>query len=127
MVDNKLHQKLLNTFKKICIAMENQRKSKRVSCLVPVDGKKGSAFDQTQTFDFSKGGLGFISQHKIPINKEIPIELDFGDQQEPVFVLGQVRWVRPIADSSQFRIGVFFKDILQGSRSRLNKHFQIQK
>ena len=100
----------------------NRRKNKRVTCLVPVEGKKGGIFDHTQTVDISKTGMGFISDHKIPLNKKIAIELDL-NTENPVLVIGKVKWVRPFNQSETFRVGLHFEDILNGSHSRLNQHF----
>ena len=107
--------------------MSNQRKNERYTCLVPVDGKDGSVFDQTQTVDFSKKGLGFVSSHRIPVNKEIPIEIELAVDGKPVFVIGRVQWVRRILNSKNYRIGVTFKDVLQGSKSRLDQYFKKAK
>lgn len=104
--------------------MSEHRKSKRHLCFVPIEGKRGGVFDNTQTVDLSKGGMGFVSQRKIPLNKEIPIELDMTIDGNPVFVIGKVCWVTRVADSKNYRIGVSFKNILQGSKSRLNQYFK---
>ena len=103
--------------------MADHRKNERKVCVVPVDGKKGSVFDHTQVIDFSKGGLGFVSEHRIPVNKEVPIEIEVTAEGDPIFVIGRVQWVRRIMNTKSYRIGVTFKDILQGSKSRLNDYF----
>lgn len=107
--------------------MSDFRKNARYTCLVPVDGKDGSVFDQTQTVNFSKGGLGFISRHRIPVNKEIPIEIDLTNDGDPVFVIGKVQWVRRVLKTKTYRIGVVFKDVIRGSKSRLNQYFKKSK
>ncbi len=104
--------------------MSDNRRNKRRYCAVPVEGKKNSVFDHTQVVDFSKGGIGFVSQHRIPINKEVPIEIDLTAEGKPVFVVGRVQWVHRIMDSKNYRIGVSFKDVLQGSKSRLTGYFK---
>ena len=103
--------------------MSNLRKSERCSCLVPVEGKDGGVFDDTQTVDFSRGGLGFVSNHRIPVNREIPIEIELTVDGKSVFVIGKVQWVHRVPDSQCYRIGVTFKDIMQGSKSRLKQYF----
>ncbi|VAW45295.1 hypothetical protein MNBD_GAMMA03-988 [hydrothermal vent metagenome] len=103
--------------------MENKRKNRRFDCLVPVDSKHESVFDQTQTVDFSKNGIGFISQQEIPVNSEIAIEILLEEDGEPVLVIGKVEWVRPIPHSTQYRIGMTFKDVMRGSKSRLDNYF----
>ena len=108
------------------IKVKNKRQSERKDCFVPVDGKTGGPFSAVKTINFSKGGLGFISYRKIPLNKQIPIEIDLHGDKEPVLVIGKVKWVRPIenVNGGAYRIGVVFGDILQGSQSRLNKYFR---
>jgi len=104
--------------------MSNLRKSERFACLVPVDGKDGGVFDQTQAVDFSKKGLGFVSKHRIPVHKEIPIEIDLTIDGNPVFVVGRVQWVYRILNSKNYRVGISFKDVMKGSKSRLNQYFK---
>ncbi|MCK4852171.1 MAG: PilZ domain-containing protein [Candidatus Omnitrophica bacterium] len=107
--------------------MSDHRRNKRHICVVPVEGKKNSVFDHTQVIDFSKGGIGFVSQHRIPVNKEVPIEIDLTAEGEPVFVFGRVQWVHRIMNTKSYRVGVSFKDVLQGSKSRLNGYFKENK
>lgn len=102
----------------------NKRKSKRLSCIVPLEGKEGSIFDATNVIDISKGGLGFVSSRRIPVNKKIPIQLDLTEDDMPVIVIGRVKWARAINGSSQFRIGVTFEEVLPGSKTRLQKYFR---
>lgn len=103
--------------------MKNKRKTERVTCLVPVEGKEGGVFDLSKTIDISKTGIGFVSQKKIPLNKKIAIELDFNQDGDPVFVIGRVQWVHPIADTQSFRVGLRFTDLRSSSRSRLGQYF----
>jgi len=107
--------------------MDNHRKNERYTCLVPIDGKDGSVFDQTQTVDFSKRGLGFVSRHRIPVNKEIPIEIELKVDGKPVFVVGRVQWVHRILNTKSYRIGISFKDVMRGSKSRLDQYFKEYK
>ena len=107
--------------------MSDNRRARRHVCTVPVEGKKNSVFDHTQVIDFSRGGIGFVSEHRIPVNKEVPIEIDLTAEGEPVFVVGRVQWVHRIMNTKSYRIGVSFKDILQGSKSRLNEYFRENK
>ena len=100
----------------------NKRKSDRRSCLVPVLGKQGSPFEQTRTIDISQNGLGLISSRRISLKKEIAIQLDLAEKTDPVLVIGQVRWVRPIPNSSHYRIGMHFRDVLGGSRTDLGQY-----
>jgi len=105
--------------------MKNKRKTERVTCLVPVEGKEGSIFDCTSTVDISKSGIGFVIQKKIPLNKKIAIELNLDQEDDSVLVIGKVRWVTSIAESGNYRIGLSFTDVKYGSKSRLNKYFNV--
>ena len=100
------------------------RRSKRLACAVPVDSSKKSPFSQTATVDFSKGGLGFVSHRKIPLNTKIAFELILSQKDDPVLAIGTVRWVRPIPETKNYRVGIAFEDILDGSKSRLVEYFR---
>ncbi|MCA9405124.1 MAG: PilZ domain-containing protein [Candidatus Omnitrophica bacterium] len=102
----------------------NRRKSRRQQCAVPVDGNDQTNFGQMQTFDISKGGIGFISHQKIPLNQEIAVELDLKEGEDPVLAIGKVVWVEKIPDSANYRIGLTFEDLRRGSKSRLNEYFR---
>ena len=103
--------------------MENKRKSERFPCLVPVEGKAGGAFDHAATLDFSKEGVGFISESRIPLHKEVTIALDLGAEEGPIFVRGKVQWVKPMVGSDFFRAGVLFNNFLKGSKRELSRYF----
>lgn len=104
--------------------MHNLRKNRRFTCAVSVDSKEGSVFDQTKSVDFSKGGIGFISCHRIPVNKKIPMEIELSLEDKPVFVLGRVQWVRRLRNTKTYRIGITFLDIVNGSKLRFNQYFK---
>lgn len=99
---------------------ENKRKAPRFDCLVPVEGKQSSVFSSTKTTDISRDGIGFLSNHPIPLNERVAIELALKPDAEPVLVIGQVKWVRKLSDSDQYRIGLTFADIIDGSKDFLN-------
>ena len=99
---------------------ENKRKSTRHDCAVPVEGKLGSAFAESQTIDISRGGAGLILRNPVAVNTRMAIELDLSPQEEPVLAIGEVRWVSRIASSNLYRIGISFAE----PESRLNKYFK---
>jgi c-di-GMP-binding flagellar brake protein YcgR len=107
--------------------LANKRKSARFDCYVPVNGKEGAAFSSTKTVDISRDGIGFLSNHAIPLNEKVAIELALKPDTEPVLVIGEVKWVRKISDTDQYRIGLTFADVIDGSRddidSSLNNRF----
>jgi len=102
----------------------NKRTELRQGCFVPVEGKEGSAFDDTQTVDISSHGIGFVSSHPHAINEKVAIEIQLKPDTEPVLVLGVVKWVRKISDSKQYRIGLNFAEVLSGSETKLKNHFR---
>ena len=109
------------------INQSERRRSARKLCLVPVEGKAGSAFAQTQTIDISKSGIGFISKKKIPLNKKIAVELDLADQAQPALVMGQVKWVSRINRTHYYRIGMLLTDDLStGSKTYLKDYRLIR-
>lgn len=95
--------------------------------MVPVEGKEDGDFGGAQTVDFSKGGLGFISSKKVPLHKEIAIELDLSREEDPAVVIGKVLWVNRLGTSGNFRVGVCFEQMLKGSRPRLDEYFRSKK
>ena len=105
--------------------MRNKRKNPRHTCTVPVDGKQGGPFDSSKTVDFSQGGLGLISSRRLPVDKEIAIQLDLSEEGHSALVVGKVQWVNPIAQTNNFRVGVVFKDMLQGSRTNVKDYLRL--
>jgi c-di-GMP-binding flagellar brake protein YcgR len=102
-----------------------QRKSLRKGCVVPVDGREGGAFEDLCAVDISQGGLGFISSKPVPIHKKIAVEVELGRGKDPVLMMAEVKWVRPLEQSQNFRIGMrFIKVLYSGSKSRLTQYFQ---
>ncbi|NLE64321.1 MAG: PilZ domain-containing protein [Elusimicrobia bacterium] len=98
----------------------DKRKSRRFNCLVPVDGKDGAVFATSRTVDISRDGIGFISNRSVPLHEKIAIELALKPDSEPVLVIGEVKWVRKIADGDQYRIGLTFSDIIDGTKDELD-------
>ena len=105
-------------------SVSNKRSEHRQNCFVPVEGKQGSAFDDTCTIDISRHGIGFVSPHHHEINQKVAIEIQLKLDTEPIIVLGIVKWVRKLSDSDQYRIGLNFEEILSGSKTRLNQYFR---
>ena len=103
-------------------AAANQRSEPRYNCLVPVEGKQGSAFDQTKTLDISRNGIGLISSHPVGINQKIALEIVLKPDTKPVMVIGVVKWVRKLGVSGQYRVGMVFSEIISDSPTRLNKY-----
>jgi len=104
--------------------MQNKRKNTRYACAVPVEGKRGEAFEASKTVDFSRGGLGLISSRRLSVDKEIAIQLDLSEEGHSALVVGRVQWVNPIAQTNHFRIGLVFKEMLEGSRANVKDYLR---
>lgn len=102
-----------------------RRRNERQSCLVPVESKQGSPFAQTLTIDISRTGIGFISKKKIPVDKTIAVELDLPNQAESALVMGQIKWVSRIPESSFYRVGMLLtEDLSAGSKMQLKNYIK---
>jgi Tfp pilus assembly protein PilZ len=103
--------------------LKEHRKTYRKRCLVPIEGKENSAYGDIHSIDISRDGLGVISKHRISLNQTVAVEVELKEGQEPVFVLGQVKWIQAIGTSGNYRIGMkFIKVLSSGARSRLAKY-----
>src|ERR1700688_991548 len=102
----------------------NNRMENRNNCFVPVESKNDSSFDQTQTVDISRHGIGFISSYPHNINEKIVIEIQLKPNTDSVLVLGIVKWVRKLPDSEKYRIGMNHDDISSGSQRPLDRYFE---
>ncbi len=96
--------------------VEEKRRAKRYICQVPVECKKGSSFDSSQTFDISKGGLGLISSKPIPRHTKMIVEIAMSPKSDPVLAVGQVKWVRKIPVSNNYRLGMHFSPTPESSK-----------
>ena len=102
----------------------DKRKADRFDCAVPVECKRGAAFDKSKTVDISGGGVGFLSKEFIPLETRMGIEIALTPDSEPILAYGQVKWVRQVADSDCYRVGMAFSDISRSLKSRLDKYFR---
>jgi len=101
-----------------------KRRSKRYSCSVPVDSKGTGVFAGSQAVDISKGGAGIIVSNFIPIDTEMPVEIDITPEGEPILAVGKVQWIRELSQKDSYRVGISFDDVKAGSKSRLRKFFK---
>ena len=107
-------------------SVKNKRRGQRKSCLVPVEGKKGSSFADTQTVDISKGGMGLISKRAIPLDEKIAVEIATSPDAEPILVLGQVVWIRKLGTKARYRVGLKFQKAFSSEAlKKLNRSITI--
>ena len=82
-------------------AAANQRTEARYNCLVPIEGKEGSVFNRTKTFDISRHGIGLISSQSVGINQKIALEIVLKPNTKPVMVIGVVKWVHKMSQNHE--------------------------
>ena len=100
-----------------------KRRAIRQECMVPIACKKGTMFDNSQTTDISKGGVGLISDKFIPVHTKMIVQIELTPKGEPVLALGQVRWVSHLPHSEGYRVGMAFSEFSTGSQPRLANYF----
>ena len=101
----------------------DKRSHARFQCAVPVEGKKGTAFNQSQTIDISRGGVGLIVNNRVAVNSRMAVELNLAADSEPVLAMGQVRWVQRLPDSG-YRLGIAFDQLEAGFQAAFRKQFK---
>lgn len=102
--------------------IKNKRVKQRKNCLVPVEGKRGTTFADSQTVDISEGGMGLISSRAIPLDEKIAVEIATAPDAEPIVVMGKVVWVRKMAAEDRYRVGLKFqKTVISGARQKFNR------
>ncbi len=99
-----------------------KRTATRFSCRVPVLCRKGTLFDNSQTIDVSKGGVGIISSKFVPLDTNLVMEIALAPKAEPVLAVGRVKWVQKLGSQERYRLGMAFTDISQDSEGRLAKY-----
>ena len=104
--------------------MENKRRTSRYDCAVPVESKKGTAFDDSLTIDISSGGVGLISEKYIPIDTQMAVEIALTPESDPFVTMGRVKWIRQLPDLHHYRVGMAFSESPTALRSRINSHFK---
>ena len=102
----------------------NKRLSTRYECCVPLMDEEREILARSQTVDVSKSGVGFVSARFIPMNTKMMVEISLTRDGSPVLVQGKVKWVEKMSDSSNFRIGMAFPDILSQVESRIENCFK---
>ena len=102
----------------------NKRKSIRYDCMVPVEGKRGTAFDRSQTVDISRAGAGLLVRDYVAVNTKMALEIELKSDAEPVLAMGQVKWVRQLPGLDAYRLGISFTEVETDSKSRLKQYFK---
>ena len=68
-----------------------------------------------------------ISNKAIPLNEKIVVQLDLRPDEQPVLVLGEVKWVTKVRNADHYRVGMSFcEEVGSGSQSRLKSYFKAE-
>ncbi|MDP2939507.1 MAG: PilZ domain-containing protein [Candidatus Omnitrophota bacterium] len=102
--------------------VNEKRSCSRFGCRVPILCRKGTLFDNSQTMDISKGGVGLISSKFIPLNSNLVMEIALSPKSEPLLAVGKVKWVQKLGSQERYRVGMAFTDISAQAGNRLEDY-----
>ena len=81
---------------------------------------KGKSEKKLKVNNFSREGLGILSDEFIPEGENLEVEVMIPGDNIPVVVSGEVTWAdKAAADKDLHRSGIKFKDIGNSDRTRL--------
>ena len=113
------------------IIKPDQRKSLRVKFQEPVQYhfKEAKNFGGCLAYDLGIGGIRVNFHEFVPPQTEIKLQLQLGQNQKLVDLMGHVVWVQKIPYSERYQVGVEFKwpDFLSSSKNEIFKYIHSQK
>ena len=101
--------------------MEEKRRYMRFNVLMDAIAKTaGGALKKMKVNNFSREGLGIISDNAIPDGESVEIELKIPGDNIPVVVTGEIAWSATALSSNEFfRGGIQLKKIKSADRGRI--------
>lgn len=101
--------------------MGEKRKYMRFNIIMDVLCRRKNGSNKTLKINnFSKEGVGILSEHSLTPGEEIEIEMNIPGDNIPVMFNGEIAWSSsPAQDSCTYRGGVRFKNIKNEDKSRL--------
>lgn len=100
--------------------MGEKRKFMRFNVLLDAICKKSNELSKLKINNFSREGLGVLSDGSLDLGESIQIELSIPGDNMPVLMQGEVAWtLAPGPENRRFRSGIRFKDISNADRSRI--------
>lgn len=70
--------------------------------------------------DVSSGGLRFETSRSLPLEAESNVVISqLGDLSGPILIRGRVAWVKPLAESGRFLVGIEFVEFEGTTREEL--------
>lgn len=99
---------------------EEKRKYMRFNILMDAINRTGGSLKKMKVNNFSKEGMGIISNDYLAKGEDVEIELTIPGDNIPVILEGEVAWASdPITDSAQHKYGVKFTKVDNNARRRI--------
>ncbi len=102
---------------------QDKRRNARYHCAVPVEAKRGTAFETSRTVDVSKNGAGLIVNKPIRVDSKMAVELQLAADGEPIIAIGRVTWIQQLPSTSLYRVGLAFTDLEDKLKNKIDRFF----
>ena len=100
--------------------MGEKRKYMRFNVLLDAVAKTGDAMKKMTVNNFSKEGVGVLSEKSLYIGEGVEIEMLIPGDNIPVMMTGEVAWTESGEDGdNEFKSGIKFRDIHNSDRGRI--------
>jgi c-di-GMP-binding flagellar brake protein YcgR len=100
--------------------MGEKRKYMRFNVLMDAICRTGGALKKLKISDFSKEGVGVLSNEAFEEGENVEMELMIPGDNVPVILQGEVAWAKsPFEESVKYKSGVKFKNMTNGDKSRI--------
>lgn len=100
----------------------DRRSSPRVVLKTTVSFSSDSNFYTGFLDNISEGGIFIATHNEMPIGSHVSIEFTMPDQEEPISLVGEVRWLRtydPNHDAAPPGLGLRFIDLTPEAKRRI--------
>ena len=100
--------------------MGEKRRYIRFNVLMSAICRAGNALRELKVSNFSKEGIGILSQEPFALGDDMEIELSIPGDNVPVLLQGTVAWTQgPSPEEFQHKSGLQFSKVSNDDRSRL--------
>jgi c-di-GMP-binding flagellar brake protein YcgR len=93
------------------------------------DKPSHSAFSLSSIRDIGAGGVCLVIEKQLPVSTKLELEINFPDIGGSILTSGRVVWVKQVAKTSRYMLGIEFTGIDEALRKRIdtNVRFVYQK
>jgi c-di-GMP-binding flagellar brake protein YcgR len=100
---------------------ENKRRDKRYAAFIrPLEcSGSGDRDNKVQIVDISTGGIGVTADEKILRGDMVELEIGLPDDNIPIFLAGEVIWVRKDSHTDKYQAGIKFLKLSSCDRDRI--------